>query len=160
MANIQMPTADSRRFGLLGGEFIVTQIKTIHLTSEPSGIILITGAFVNISKLWLVDEAVDWVVFYFRFRKKETVMIEHLQYLGFWTPGPLEIVIILVVALLLFGRRLPEIARNVGKSMTEFKKGINEAKETKDDVVSDLNKLKNEVAEETKEAAGLDELDD
>jgi sec-independent protein translocase protein TatA len=92
--------------------------------------------------------------------KKEKVMTEHFEYLGFWTPGPLEIVIILVVALLLFGRRLPEIARNIGKSMTEFKKGINEAKDTKDDLVSDVNKLKNEVVNEAKDAAGLDELDD
>jgi sec-independent protein translocase protein TatA len=92
--------------------------------------------------------------------KKEKVMTEHFEYLGFWTPGPLEIVIILVVALLLFGRRLPEIARNIGKSMTEFKKGINEAKDTKDDLVGDVNKLKNEVVNEAKDAAGLDELDD
>jgi sec-independent protein translocase protein TatA len=92
--------------------------------------------------------------------KKEKVMTEHFAYLGFWTPGPLEIVIILVVALLLFGRRLPEIARNIGKSMTEFKKGINEAKDTKDDLMGDVNKLKNEVVNEAKDAAGLDELDD
>ena len=36
-----------------------------------------------------------------------------------------EIVLLLVVALLLFGaRRLPEIARSFGKSIQEFKKGI------------------------------------
>lgn len=36
-----------------------------------------------------------------------------------------ELVIVLVVLLLLFGaKRLPEIARSVGKSTKEFKKGM------------------------------------
>jgi len=84
-------------------------------------------------------------------------MTEYIQYLAFWTPGPFELVIILIIAVLLFGRRLPEIARGLGKSMTEFKKGVHEVEETKDDLVSEVTKVKDEVVEEVKDAAGLDE---
>ena len=87
-------------------------------------------------------------------------MTEYMQYLGFWTPGPFELIIILVIAVLLFGRRLPEIARGLGKSLTEFKKGVNEVEETKDELVNDVRKVGNEVAKEAKSAAGLDDTED
>ena len=87
-------------------------------------------------------------------------MTEYMQYLGFWTPGPVELIIILVIAVLLFGRRLPEIARGLGKSLTEFKKGVNEVEETKDELVNDVKKVGNEVAKEAKSAAGLDDTED
>lgn len=38
-----------------------------------------------------------------------------------------ELVVILLIALLIFGaNRIPEIARSLGKSLKEFKKGFNE----------------------------------
>ncbi len=40
-------------------------------------------------------------------------------------PGPMEIIVILVVVLLLFGaKRLPEIGRALGEGIREFKKSI------------------------------------
>ncbi len=39
-------------------------------------------------------------------------------------PGPMEMLIIGAIALLLFGKRLPEVARNLGSSMKEFQRGL------------------------------------
>ena len=39
-------------------------------------------------------------------------------------PGPWELIIVLVIALRLFGKRLPEVARSMGKGIVEFKKGV------------------------------------
>jgi len=47
--------------------------------------------------------------------------------LAFAVPGPMEMVIIGLVALLLFGGRLPSVARSIGQSIFELKKGLNEA---------------------------------
>ena len=49
--------------------------------------------------------------------------------LAFWMPGPWEMAIIAVVALLLFGRRLPEVGRSLGKGIVEFKKGLREVQD-------------------------------
>lgn len=42
--------------------------------------------------------------------------------------GTTELIIILVVLLLLFGaKRIPEIARSIGQSLNQFKKGLKDA---------------------------------
>lgn len=38
--------------------------------------------------------------------------------------GPLELVVLLVIMLILFGNRLPSVMRSMGQGITEFKKGI------------------------------------
>jgi sec-independent protein translocase protein TatA len=62
-------------------------------------------------------------------------------------PGPFEILIILVVAILIFGKRLPEIGRSMGKSLVEFKKGLQEVKDTKETIE---NEVKNTVLNNSK----------
>ncbi len=39
-------------------------------------------------------------------------------------PGPAEMIFILAIAVLLFGKRLPEVGRSLGKGLMEFKKGV------------------------------------
>ena len=46
--------------------------------------------------------------------------------------GP-ELIVILVVALLVFGpKKLPEMGRSIGKTVTEFRKGISEMSKEKE----------------------------
>lgn len=44
--------------------------------------------------------------------------------LAFGLPGGQEWLILLVLGLLIFGRRLPEVGRSLGRGIVEFKKGI------------------------------------
>jgi sec-independent protein translocase protein TatA len=43
---------------------------------------------------------------------------------AFFSMGPTEMVIVGVIAVLLFGKRLPEVGRSLGRSLLEFKKGM------------------------------------
>ena len=45
---------------------------------------------------------------------------------------PLGLIVILVVVLLLFGNRLPQLMRSLGRSVVEFKKGVNEIEDESD----------------------------
>lgn len=57
---------------------------------------------------------------------RDVNIIGFLQSIG-WP----ELLIVLVIALLIWGRRLPDVARSLGKSVTQFKKGM---KETQDEI--------------------------
>jgi sec-independent protein translocase protein TatA len=57
-------------------------------------------------------------------------------------PGPLEMMVILVVALLVLGpQRLPEVARSVGKGMRELKDSLSGVS---DDDYADADELEEE----------------
>lgn len=44
-----------------------------------------------------------------------------------------EVVVVLLIALLIFGGRLPEVGRSLGKSISEFKKGLKNLREESED---------------------------
>ena len=56
-----------------------------------------------------------------------------------WMPGPWEWMVILIVALLIFGRRLPEVGKSLGKGIVEFKKGLKGVKDELEDVDREMN---------------------
>jgi sec-independent protein translocase protein TatA len=61
--------------------------------------------------------------------------------------GP-ELIIILVVALLIFGpKKLPEMGSAIGKSIKEFKKGMNELTASKEEKEEKANAAKLEAIE-------------
>jgi len=64
-------------------------------------------------------------------------------------PGPVELLIILAIGLLIFGRRLPEVGRSLGKSIVEFKRGVR-------DIQSEIEE---ESAKPSSEAAAPAQID-
>jgi sec-independent protein translocase protein TatA len=66
----------------------------------------------------------------------------NLSILLFSIGGP-EIILILFVILLLFGaKKIPELARGMGKGIREFKDATKEIKDEIDDTTSEVNKDK------------------
>ena len=59
----------------------------------------------------------------------------------FGIPGGWEWIIVLIIALLIFGKRLPGTMRSIGKGVVEFKKGLKGVKDEVDEVEGDIKKI-------------------
>jgi len=68
-----------------------------------------------------------------------------------------EIVILLVLGVLVFGKRLPEVGKNFGRSIVEFKKGL---KGVGDEIEAESNKQIEESDDDVKEVKLPPNLDD
>ena len=67
----------------------------------------------------------EWLVPTGRASLQENMIMTQVLPLAFISmPGGIEWVIIGLVALLLFGRRLPGVARSLGEALNEFKSGL------------------------------------
>jgi len=72
------------------------------------------------------------------------------NYILIGTPGPTELIIILILVLVLFGaKRIPEIAQGLGKGIREFKKSMSEIKDEIDKPEPKLVKDKKEAKAKT-----------
>ncbi len=71
----------------------------------------------------------------------------------------LDLVVILVIALLIFGpKRLPEMGNAIGKSISSFKRGMNELTSPKDEKPETYETVNNEVVASTYSAPTTPEV--
>lgn len=54
--------------------------------------------------------------------------------------SPVQLIVIALIAFLLFGNRLPSVMRSLGRSVTEFKKGVSGIEEEVDAAVKEASK--------------------
>jgi sec-independent protein translocase protein TatA len=69
------------------------------------------------------------------------VILMSAQLVVFGLLGPVgwqELLIVGLVGLLIFGRKLPEVGRSLGKSIVEFKRGLADAKHDVQDAAKEL----------------------
>ncbi len=69
-----------------------------------------------------------------------------LTTLAFGMPGPWEWIVIGILGVLIFGKRLPEVGRSIGKGIVEFKKGLAGIEDDADKNVQGSKKLEDPTA--------------
>ena len=67
---------------------------------------------------------------------------------GFWFPGPLEMAVILILGLVLFGGRLPEVGKSIGRSLIEFRKGLRDLRQEVG--LDDVSEIRDELRDLTR----------
>ena len=73
--------------------------------------------------------------------------IAHPLTLGIGYPGPFELVILAVIGLLIFGKRLPEVGKSIGRGIVEFKRGLSGIDEDIDQAGKQSPKIEQQDAE-------------
>ncbi len=74
-----------------------------------------------------------------------------LAFLG--SIGPGEMILIASLGLLLFGKRLPEVGRGVGKAIVEFKRGLKDVDADLDEAAKDARVERLDAPSEPKKIA-------
>ena len=64
------------------------------------------------------------------------MMLTPSTILAFGMPGGAEWIVLLVIGLLIFGRRLPEVGRSLGRGIVGFKRGVKGIDDEIDDASS------------------------
>ena len=67
--------------------------------------------------------------------------------LSFMSLGPMEMIMIAIVGLLIFGNRLPDVGRSLGKGLVEFKKGLKGVQDDIEQTDRDIDKDTNHSAD-------------
>jgi sec-independent protein translocase protein TatA len=67
--------------------------------------------------------------------------------------GPMEMLIVGVIAVLLFGSKLPEVGRSLGRGLIEFKKGLR-------GIEDDLESASNNPAPSARKQSRYNDIDD
>lgn len=76
--------------------------------------------------------------------------------------GPIgipELIFIFIMALLIFGpKKLPELGRNLGKALTEFRRASNDLRHAVEDEMREMERQTAAVKQAAKEAVSFDEI--
>lgn len=75
--------------------------------------------------------------------------------------GPIgipELIFIFIIALLIFGpKKLPELGRNLGRAITEFRRASNDLRHAVEDEMREMERQTAEVKQAAKDAVSLDD---
>jgi len=78
--------------------------------------------------------------------------------IGLGLPGGMEFIVILLFGLLLFGGRLPEVGRSLGRSLMEFRKGLRGLKDEAG--LGEIENLRHELTDLDQYRHNFDDHDD